>query len=129
MAEKATHSKESVLALWSEKAGRKDNFDLREVESLDGVKQTQLINKETGSLVVAVNATGADALKTLTERCGDPYIDAGVNPKEAQSDENKKFFTSEGVLATPTQPEALEGEFKHREFKDGQEVKAKADTK
>lgn len=119
----AKFSKEQVLELWSDKAGRKDAFDLREVESEAGVKQTQLINKDTGSLVVAVNATGADALQTLGERCGDPFIDAGVNPKEAQGSENKKFYTSEGVLATPTQPETLETtEVGTRHFVAGQEV-------
>lgn len=122
MAEK-TFSKSEVLELWSDKAGRKDAFDLREVESEAGVKQTQLINKDTGSLVVAVNATGEDALQTLGERCGDPFIDAGVNPKEAQGSENKKFYTSEGVLATPTQPETLETtEVGTRNFVHGQEV-------
>lgn len=121
-----TFSKADVLELWSDKAGRKDAFDVREVESLDGVKQTQLINKDTGSLVVAVNATGDAAFQILGERCGDPFIDAGVNPKEAQGDENQKFFTSEGVLATPTQPETLEGNAVVRDFKDGHEVKAKA---
>lgn len=120
------HTKKSVLEAWSDKAGRKDNFDLREVESLDGVKQTQLINKETGSLVVAVNATGDDALKVLGERVGDPFIDPGVNPKEAQGEDNKKFFTSEGVLATPTQPDSLEGNATTRNFVGGREVSQEA---
>lgn len=128
MAEKS-FSKAEVLELWSDKAGRKDNFDVREVESLKGVKQTQLINKETGSLVVAVNATGEEAWQILGERCGDPFIDAGVNPKEAQGPENKKFYTSEGVLATPTQPESLEGNGVVREFKDGVEVKRDTEVK
>lgn len=115
-------TKEEVLKLWSEKAGGKDLFDLRVVESVDGVKQTQLINKAGGALVVAAN--GDNAVQVLGERCGDPVIDAGVNPKES-SEDNEKFYTSEGVLATPTQPEAIEGVAKEVEFKDGAEVKAK----
>lgn len=123
MADKKFTEKE-VLELWSDKAGRKDNFDLRVVESIDGVTQTQLINKETGSLVVAVNGDKDSAIQTLGERCGDPFIDAGVNPKEAQGDENKKFFTSEGVLATPTQPESLEGKAVEREVNNENTSKA-----
>lgn len=124
-----TFTKKQVLELWSDKAGRKDNFDLREVESLDGVKQTQLINKETGSLVVAVNGHGEDAINVLGRRVGDPFIDPGVNPKEAQGDENKKFYTSEKVLATPTQPESLEGNATTRHFVGGREVSEEAAEK
>lgn len=124
-----TFTKKQVLALWSDKAGRKDNFDLRVVESLDGVKQTQLINKETGSLVVAVNGDGDEAINILGRRVGDPFIDPGVNPKEAQGEDNKKFFTSEGVLATPTQPESLEGNATVRNFVGGREVSQEAADK
>lgn len=129
MADEKTFSKDEVLELWSDKAGRKDNFDLREVESLDGVKQTQLVNKETGSLVVAVNGHGEDAINVLGRRVGDPFIDPGVNPKEAQGEENEKFFTSEGVLATPTQPETLEGNATTRNFVGGREVSQEAADK
>lgn len=122
MANEETFTKKQVLELWSDKAGRKDNFDLRVVESLEGVKQTQLINKETGSLVVAVNGDGDEAINILGRRVGDPFIDPGVNPKEAQGEDNKKFYTSEKVLATPTQPESLEGNATVRNFVGGCEV-------
>ena len=102
----ANATKAQVLKAWSEKAGREDAFDLRNVTSADGTVQTQLINKDNGSLVVA--ADGENAFDTLLEQVGTALIDAGVNPKEA-SEDNEVEFTSEGALATPTQPEAIEG--------------------
>lgn len=102
-------SKEGALKAWNEKAGKVDQWDVRVVESVDGTKQTQLIDKDTGSLSVAVN--GDNAWKELTEKAGAWKIDDGVNPKEAVGPENNDVFkTSKGVLATPTQPDALLGE-------------------
>jgi hypothetical protein len=103
-------SKEDVVKAWSEHAGKVDQYDVRVVETEGGTKQTQLIDKETGSLSIAVNGDGAEALNKLGENAGVWKLDDGVNPKEAVSEENKVFTTSTGVLATPTQPEALEGE-------------------
>lgn len=66
-----------VQKAWSDKVGREIAFELRELEAYDGRKQTQLINPENGAIVVAVNATGADAQAILVERAGEPFIDAG----------------------------------------------------
>lgn len=107
MAEK-TYSKEDVLKVWNEKAGRENYFELRETESTEGVKVTQLISGG-GSLTAQVNAQGADAYKQLVENAGNPLIDDGVNPKESAGDKNKKFYTKDGNVAFPTQPEAISG--------------------
>jgi hypothetical protein len=102
-----TFTREGALEAWNKAAGKVDQYDVREVEAEDGTKQTQLIDKDTGSLSVAVN--GDNPWKELTQKAGVWKIDDGVNPKEAMSNENKQFETSEGVLATPSQPEALQG--------------------
>jgi len=107
MAENETFTKEGALKAWNEAAGKINQYDVREVEAEDGTKQTQLIDKDTGSLSVAVN--GDNPWKELTQKAGVWKIDDGVNPKESVSDENKQFQTSKGVLATPTQPEVLQG--------------------
>lgn len=101
-----TFSKEGALKAWNEAAGKTDQYDVRVVEDIHGTKQTQLIDKDTGSLSVAVN--GENPWQELTEKAGVWKIDDGVNPKEAAEDD-KVFKTSKGVLATPTQPEAVEG--------------------
>ena len=98
---KATNS--SVIDAWSEKAGRKDQYDLREVENHDGSeKGFQLIDKDTGSLVVQ-----ASSLQELQDRAGDALIDDATVPKESSGEESEKQYTSRGQLAFPTQPEAL----------------------
>lgn len=87
---------------FSKRAGYVDQYDVREVTSVEGKKQTQLIDKTTGSIsyVVEGDVKAEDVVGTVgTERA--------VSPKEAVVD-NKEFRTSTGVLATPTQPEALE---------------------
>ena len=66
-----------VQKAWSDKVGREIAFELRELEAHDGRKQTQLINPETGGIVVAVNASGAEAQDILVARAGEPFIDAG----------------------------------------------------
>lgn len=109
MADKKSYSKDEVVRLWSEAAGRKDQYDVREVESVDGEKQTWLTDKDTGSTTVAVKGHGADALRELGENVANPFIEPAVSPKEAVED-NEKHYTSRGVIATPTQPEVLEGE-------------------
>jgi hypothetical protein len=103
----AKNTAKSVVKAWSEKSGRLDQYDVREVTNFDGVEQTQLIDKDTGSVTVAVNGHGQEALDRLAEEAGVSLIDAGVAPQESTSADNKVQRTSRGVLATPTQPEAL----------------------
>lgn len=125
MAESFT--KEGALKAWNEKAGKVDQWDVRVVESVDGEKQTQLIDKDTGSLCVAVN--GDNPWKKLTEMAGVWKIDDGVNPKEAVGPENnEKFETSKGVLATPTQPDAILGETEPVEVDNRSDADKKADA-
>lgn len=107
MAEKNTATQDEVREAWSRAVGREDQYDLVEVESFDGDSQTQLIDKDTGSITVAVDGTGGKALKKLLDHAGDTFIDGAVTPKEASGVKSQKRFTSRGVLATPTQPEAL----------------------
>lgn len=110
MAEKKTFTKEDVVNAWSEKAGRKDQYDVREVKSEDGADQVQLIDKDTGSISIAVDGSGSDAFRKLVEQAGTPLIDGAEMPQESVgAGNNEQHFTSRGVLATPTQPEALEG--------------------
>lgn len=71
-----------VADAWSAKVGRYINFELLEVEAADGRKQTQLINPEEGSVVVAVNATGDDAIKTLVREAGSTFIDGAFGQDE-----------------------------------------------
>lgn len=103
------YSEKDVIRAWSDKAGQQDRYDLRVIETEDGKKQTQLVDKFTGSLTIAVDGEGAEANRTLVERAGDALIDDGESPKESVEDDEKQH-TSEGVLATPTQPENLEAE-------------------
>lgn len=95
-------TKDSVVEAWSEKAGRKDQYDVREVETFDGDKSFQLIDKDTGSLTIQ-----ASSLEELQERAGDALIDPGSVPKESSGEDSEKHYTSRGVLAFPTQPENL----------------------
>lgn len=95
-------TKENVLKAWSDKVGKVDQYDLRITES-----QTQLIDKDTGSLTVAVDGTDQKALQTLLDRCGDTFIDGGESPEASTGDKSQVQFTSRGSLATPTQPEAM----------------------
>lgn len=121
MADK-TYSKADVVKAWSDKAGRKDQYDVREVEDVDGNKQVQLIDKDTGSVSVAANGEGSAAFKKLVEHVGDIAIDAVIMPKESVGEgNNKQHFTSRGQLATPTQPEALVGEVEPTEVNPKQE--------
>lgn len=100
------NSAQDLAKRFSEYAGKKDQYDVREVESVDGKKQIQLIDKDTGSISYAHDGDLPDDLdKIIGSVGGDP----AVNPKEAVEDD-KVFRTSKGVLATPTQPKALEGE-------------------
>jgi len=98
-------SGQDLAKKFSEFAGRKDQYDVREVEGVDGTKQTQLIDKDTGSISFAWDGDLPEDLDTIIGSVGG---DPAVMPKEAVED-NKRFETSRGVLATPTQPEALEG--------------------
>lgn len=96
-------SKTDVLKALNDAAGTKDAFEVREVEVESG-KVTQIISAN-GSLVAQINATNDDAWKKL-EGFTTGVVDAG-EPPVASVEDGKKFFTKEGVIAFPTQPEAL----------------------
>lgn len=96
---KATNAQ--IAKHFSDLAGRKNQYDVREVESVDGKKQTQVIDKTTGS-ISAVFEGDVDLEKLVGSVTATP----AVTPKEA-SEDDKAFFTSEGEPATPTQPEAI----------------------
>lgn len=100
----AKPTEKSVLAELNRKAGRKDYFEAREVETAEGTV-TQIISGG-GSLVLQVNATGDAAWKQLAGETGAAVVDAGSNPTEAVED-NKQFTTKTGTVAFPTQPEAI----------------------
>lgn len=100
---KRTYSKEDAVKAWSRKSGRENQYDVNEFTDENGTKVTQLIDKDTGSVTVQVDAQGADAFRTLVERAGDQMIDTGTAPEEPKAE-----TTSEGVPQTPTQPQALE---------------------
>lgn len=73
-----------VAEAWSKSVGRKVDFETKVVEAHDGRKQTQLINNETGGLVVAVNATGSDAEEILIDQAGVPFIDQAFDILEIE---------------------------------------------
>lgn len=77
-----TNVNSKVAKAWSEAVGRKIDFELREVEAADGRKQTQLINPETGSVCVAVNLTGSDAVDKLVENAGVSFLEAAFSQPE-----------------------------------------------
>ena len=95
-----------VQKAWSDKVGREIAFELRELEAHDGRKQTQLINPENGAVVVAVNATGADAQAILVERAGEPFIDAGftVNDIEGPNQANQFDKSDNNVPVASDRP-------------------------
>lgn len=102
-----TVTQDEVRKAWSYKVGKTDQYDLHEIETADGESQTQLIDKETGSITVAVNGTGPKVLKKLLDHAGDTFIDGGESPVSSTDGRSVKRYTSTGVLATPTQPEAM----------------------
>lgn len=105
-----TVTQEDVRKAWSEKVGKVDQYDLHEVETADGEFQTQLIDKDTGSITVAVNGKGDKVLQKLFDHAGDTFIDGGESPLSSTGNGSVKRYTSSGVLATPTQPEVMVGE-------------------
>lgn len=126
MAEKKPTEK-SVLKALNEAAGRKDYFEAREVETESG-KVTQIISSG-GSLVAQVNATGEAAWKQL-EGVTTGVVDAGENPTEAKEND-EQFYTEQGNVAFPTQPEAIEATVEVTEVNPKEERKqaAKRNTK
>lgn len=105
MADKKNYSKDDVLKAW-EGDDKQGQFEIREVKTKDGESdQTHIYEKTNGSLIVAVDGTGKDALQKLAENPRDPFIDGGLPPQDAIEGEVQR--TEEGVLRTPTQPEAL----------------------
>lgn len=107
MSNKKTYSEKDVCEAWSTAVGRVDQYDLVKVESFDGTKQIQLIDKDSGSIVIAVNGTDQEALRKLFEGAGTTFIDGAVTPKEASGEDSERRYTSRGTLASPTQPEVL----------------------
>ena len=73
-----------VQEAWSKSVGRQIEFEIKEVKTADGREQTQLINPETGSIVVAVNLTGDEARKKLVENAGAPFLDAAFTWAEIE---------------------------------------------
>lgn len=110
MANEKSATQAQVVEAWSVKAGREDQYDLVEIETYDGDSQTQLIDKDTGSITVAVDGTGPKVLKKLLDHAGDTFIDGAESPVEAVKVQSERRYTSRGVLATPTQPENLQGD-------------------
>lgn len=100
----AKATKADVVKAWSDKVGREDQYDVREVENFEGDKQVQLIDKDTGSVTVAVNGTDSDAYQRLVDNAGVALLDAAITPKESSSEKSEVKRTSRGNLASPTQP-------------------------
>jgi len=71
-----------VTKAWSEVVGRPVNYELQEVVTHEGRKQTQLINVDTRSIVVAVNLTGSDAVDSLVKNAGAIIIDDAFTQPE-----------------------------------------------
>lgn len=71
-----------VQKAWSDKVGRDIAFKQVNVTTFDGREQTQLINPETGAIVVAVNKVGEKAQVALIENAGAPFIDAAFSQPE-----------------------------------------------
>jgi hypothetical protein len=99
-----TATEQSVLDNLNKQAGRKDYFEVREVETASGMV-TQIISGG-GSLVLQANGTGDEVWKKLAGQTTG-VVDDGENPKDSVED-NKEYFTPEGSVAFPTQPEAIE---------------------
>lgn len=96
---KATNAQ--IAEHFSKLAGREDQYDVRNVESVNGTKQVQVIDKDTGS-ISAVFEGAVDLEKLIGSVTSTP----AVTPKEA-SEDDETFSTSRGVPASPTQPEAI----------------------
>lgn len=108
MSDNKNYTKADVQAAWSKDTPSQESYDIVETKTVNGEPdQTQLIDKSTGSLTAAVNATGQDALNQLYAKAKNPKVDGGLPPKAAVESSNEERFTSSGVLATPTQPGAL----------------------
>lgn len=91
-----------VQKAWSDKVGRNIAFEVKELKAFDGRKQTQLINPETGSVVVAVNATGEKAEKILVEQAGVTHIDAGFDWAEMEApNQANQLDKSDNNVKTP----------------------------
>lgn len=71
-----------VTKAWSDVVGRPVNYELKEVTTHDGKGQTQLINTDTRSIVVAVNLTGQDAVDSLVKNAGAIIIDDAFTQPE-----------------------------------------------
>lgn len=112
-------TEKDVLEAW-EQEDKKGQFQLEVVDTADG-KQTQILNKLNGSLIVAVDGEGSDALQKLIDNVRNPLVDTGESPKEqVETDEPRR--TDNGVLATPTDPTSVTAPAPTTYVKDGQEI-------
>ena len=80
MSKDTTNAK--VTKAFTESVGRQFAPKLREVEAHDGRKQTQLINPENGSIMLAVNLTGDEAVQKFVDNAGVTFLDAAFSQPE-----------------------------------------------
>lgn len=93
---------QKVAKAWSDSVGRKIAFELEEVKAADGREQTQLINPETGSIVLAVNKVGDEAVKALVENAGVPFLDAAFSQPEIDGpNQANQVNKSDNSVPTP----------------------------
>lgn len=71
-----------VTKAWADKLGREIKFELREVEAHDGRVQTQMVNPENGTIVLAVNKTGDEAVEAFVENAGTTFLDPAFSQPE-----------------------------------------------
>lgn len=71
-----------VTEAYTKSVGRPFAPFLREVKAHDGREQTQLINPENGSIMLAVNLTGSDAVDKLVENAGTTFLDPAFSQPE-----------------------------------------------
>jgi len=98
-------TKQSVLDKLNKQAGRRNYFEAREVETQGEGTVTQIISGG-GSLVLQANGTGEEVWKKLDGQTTG-VVDDGENPKDSVEDD-AEYFTPDGNVAFPTQPEAIE---------------------
>lgn len=93
---------EEVQKAWSDAIGRPVNFELLEVETHDGRKQTQLINGENGAIVCAVNLTGKDAVRKLVDNAGVAFLDPAFDVLEIEGPNQANQLDKGGAVARPS---------------------------
>lgn len=92
-----------VQKAWSDSVGRPIAFEVEEVKHFDGREQTRLINPETGSIVVAVDAVGDEAEALLVENAGVPFLDQAFSPEDiAGPNEGNQVNKSDSSVPVPS---------------------------